>query len=279
MRARGAHPETRAIAEYQAGADTGLAFWRARRIAAHLKSCERCQQVAQQLSLVSRTLAAAPPPSMPPHVAERLSAALRAEQATRAAPTGTHAPRREAALRAATPRRLRPALLMPVAAGVVLVAIAGTTTLLLQHSPSPTSTASGSLPNQATTPKHQAGVNPADSATPRPTMGRGQMGIARYQVESSGTDYRAATLQSQASALLHRAQGVMAGETPSSALRDCVALVTAGSNSGVRVVDRATYQERPAYIIVSGAKVWVTGLGCSGSNPDLITSAGLPAGR
>jgi hypothetical protein len=46
-----------------------------------------------------------------------------------------------------------------------------------------------------------------------------------------------------------------------------------------RLVDRATYQGEPAYVIASSARVWVVEPGCTAAITDLIVSvalAGLP---
>jgi hypothetical protein len=40
-------------------------------------------------------------------------------------------------------------------------------------------------------------------------------------------------------------------------------------------VDRASYDGKPAYVIVAANKVWVVGLACTATNPDLVTSVSL----
>ncbi len=42
-----------------------------------------------------------------------------------------------------------------------------------------------------------------------------------------------------------------------------------------RLVDRATYDGTPAYIIAVPSRVWVVGLGCTAANPQEITSVSL----
>jgi hypothetical protein len=42
-----------------------------------------------------------------------------------------------------------------------------------------------------------------------------------------------------------------------------------------RLVDRATYNGLPAYVIASSTHVWVVGLGCTAANPQLVTSVPL----
>ena len=65
--------------------------------------------------------------------------------------------------------------------------------------------------------------------------------------------------------------------TSSAALRGCVLHLTGGV--APRLVDRATYQGEPAYVIASSTRVWVVGLGCTAAKTELVVSvalAGLP---
>jgi hypothetical protein len=41
------------------------------------------------------------------------------------------------------------------------------------------------------------------------------------------------------------------------------------------LVDRATYQSQPVYVIAVPDKAWVVGVGCTASDPGLITTVGL----
>jgi hypothetical protein len=41
------------------------------------------------------------------------------------------------------------------------------------------------------------------------------------------------------------------------------------------LVDRATYQGKPAYVIAVTNWAWVVGTGCTASNPELIASVGV----
>ena len=43
------------------------------------------------------------------------------------------------------------------------------------------------------------------------------------------------------------------------------------------LVDKATYQGIPVYVIAEGRHVWVVGQGCTASNSELITTVTLPA--
>jgi DNA-binding FrmR family transcriptional regulator len=271
MRARGPHPDAREIAEHQAGARTGLAFWRARRVTAHLDSCRRCQQVAGQLSSVTTALASAPVPTMPTNVAERVSAALSAEQAARTADAGAAGGdrARHPVAKPATGRLplLRRAVYVPVAVVVVLVALIGGGALLRHTGPGGASSSGAQSPELRTNTGTRAGpeangTNP-DTKTPS------------YRVVSTGQDYHAATLGAQAAALL-RTGASMIGRVGTHVMSGCVSQVAGQAAADVRVVDQARYQGSSALIIVSPARVWVVGHYCSAAHPGLLASAAVP---
>ncbi len=117
-----------------------------------------------------------------------------------------------------------------------------------------------------------------------------------FVVTQSGTRYQLATLakQAQAQVLASEARGpgpvaLPSPSSPSSAasasssaaptyapgaqLRACVLKVTGGVLP--KLVDRATYQGTPVYVIASSSRVWVVGLGCTAASPQLITSVPL----
>jgi hypothetical protein len=62
-------------------------------------------------------------------------------------------------------------------------------------------------------------------------------------------------------------------QAPTTALHACVLHLTGGQLP--RLVDRATYQGKAAYIIATSSHVWVVGLGCTAANAELITSVPL----
>lgn len=105
---------------------------------------------------------------------------------------------------------------------------------------------------------------------------------AGFVVTASGTRYQRATLGAQVrhqmavQAASHSAGGQLAegsGSAPSSSLAGCVRRLT--GNVSPSLVDRATYQGGPAYVIAVPARAWVVGLGCTASNSALITSIPL----
>jgi hypothetical protein len=108
-----------------------------------------------------------------------------------------------------------------------------------------------------------------------------------FAVTVSGTNYEEPTLAAQVRGKLAPSGGknTFAGTfpapttnprtsvTPSPALRGCVLHFTNGA--APRLVDRATYNGQPAYVIASSTHVWVVGLGCTAANPELVTQVPL----
>ena len=127
----------------------------------------------------------------------------------------------------------------------------------------------------------------------------GSLGISpQFVVTASGTKYQATSLAAQVRARLSQTSNgasnvpgpsktssapaagasktAAAGVAPAAtttALRACVLHLTGGQSP--RLVDRATYQGDPAYVIATSSRVWVVGLGCTAANAELITSVAL----
>jgi hypothetical protein len=121
--------------------------------------------------------------------------------------------------------------------------------------------------------------------------------VSTFAVTVSGTRYQHATLAAQVRAKLTANGGentfegtvpaasasagsAVAGSAgagsagaPSPALRGCVLQLTKGVPP--RLVDRATYQGEPAYIIASSSRVWVVGPGCTAAKTEVIASVPL----
>jgi hypothetical protein len=125
----------------------------------------------------------------------------------------------------------------------------------------------------------------------------------QFLVTVSGTKYQAATLAAQVRARLSHSSGtstspskvpgpiatssaaapgassssgqssVGIAQAPTTALHACVLHLTGGQPP--RLVDRAAYQGKAAYIIATSSHVWVVGLGCTAANAELITSVPL----
>jgi hypothetical protein len=295
------HPDATALAEYKTGLTGGR---RARRLAAHVASCASCASVNDQLAAVTTVLASAPEPAMPDAVESRIMAAL-ATEATLATETphdmeAAHdtAGKRDTALRpvggdgGASRRRpggrsgrsgpgnrwLRPAVLASAAAAC-LVLLGGVYGIAHLSSGSSSSSAASSAAGTAAAgsvssplagaqaPGTHTRLEPADSAP-----------AAAFAVTASGTNYQSATLAKQVRAQLARPAKTTtplpaAGAAPSAQLSACVLHLTGQLRPSL--VDRATYQGKPAYVIAVMNWAWVVGTGCTASNPELIASVGL----
>lgn len=289
------HPDATALAEYRAGLTGGR---RAKRLAAHVASCASCASVNEKLAAVTTVLASAPEPAMPDAVESRIMAALTTEAsfATEAS-AATETPRDPEAARAATPgpvpgggtgsrrpggrrpqaRWLRPALLASAVAACLVLAggvygiahLSGGSSSSSAASSAAGSAAAGSesSPLSGAAPGTHAGQEPANAA-PLPSA---------FTVTASGTNYLPATLAGQVRAQLARPANSAATpadeSAPSAQLAACVLHLTGQVRP--RLVDRATYQGKAAYVIAVTNRAWVVGTGCTASNPEVIASVGL----
>ena len=255
-----------------------------------------------RLSEVTAYLASVPVPAMPDAVETRINAALAAE-ANGSRPLGPPPPRARIRRRGLgrkrdgdRPRRGLPGrdLLHGQARGIGLVIVclllAGLGFALSRGAPQSQSSsaaepAAGSNTAQGSSSSGSnaasaAGAVPGPSAALGPQ--NGSVSGVSFTVTASGTRYQRATLTEQVRDRLAANRSgktpvPSAAATPSVALRGCVAKLTGGA--APRLVDRATYQGEPAYVIASSARVWVVGPGCTAAKTELIVSvalAGLP---
>ena len=215
----------------------------------------------------------------PRHAAPRHLPALRPSQRTRRN-TGPRPSRGDASgppRRARGGRRPRPAVLLSGAAAVCLVVLGAVFGLVhLSSGPSSPSAASGSQsapvsgPEAAPAAGGLAGGHAAGSAEK-----------ATFAVITSGTRYEPATLAAQVRAQLAAksartpspASARLATTSPSVQLAACVLHLTGQVRPSL--VDSATYQGNPAYVIAVPDHAWVVGPDCTASDPRLITSIGL----
>ncbi len=261
-----------------------------------------------QLSEVTAYLASVPVPALPDAVESRISAALTAEAAARprlpvplpAAPGRARGRRRRAGghRRPGDGRRRRDFLRRPVVnVGllVVCLGLAGVGFALAQGSgqesfsssvaagpaavPSATASAAGSsAAGTGATSSSASSASGAVEAGPRASSAAApDAGSATFSVTASGTKYERATLAEQVRARAAGGPASLGSATLSADLRGCVLHLTGGA--APRLVDRATYQGEPAYVIASSTRVWVVGLGCTAAKTELVVSvalAGLP---
>jgi hypothetical protein len=297
------HPDTEALAEYRAGLIGGF---RRRRLAAHVAGCAQCASVSEQLDAVGSMLASVPTPTLPDEVERRITAALAAEATARqseatarqgaapsAAPSaGRHRHRRPSGASGSgrrRARRFRPVMtLVPVAACLLLAGFGYLLSNVVGSSGPGGAISAGSAPSAASAP--------AESALP--AEGSGQAGSGpraaapavgpEFVVTTSGTRYQRATLgvqvrhQMAVQAANQPAEGQPAEGQPAASggfaappsLAGCVLGLT--GNVSPSLVDRATYEGKPAYVIAVPSQAWVVGLDCTAGNPALITTIRLP---
>jgi hypothetical protein len=299
------HPDTEELADFQAGLVIGT---RGKRLAAHVSQCSLCTSASDQIGAVGTELAAAPALKIPHQVERRLAGALLAEAAARdararEAERGLHDGRPHEHARLWTRRVpvLTRAFTVPLGALVpaavcVLLAVAGY--ILSLPSPSMSHPASSA-----------AGL--AGSGQHRGIMSTGSRRASAFVVTASGTDYLAATLQAQVrrevrtdpsssdvtSAPVRTGSGAQSvaprgsasdqasasaspsvppsadDTTPTGTLVGCVMRLTGDHEP--TLVDRATFDSHPAYVIAMPSHAWVVPLGCTATHPAVIESVAL----
>lgn len=293
------HPGTEALAKYRAGLIGGF---RRRRLAAHVSGCAQCVSVMERLDAVGSVLASVPAPAVPDEVERRIAAALAAEATARQGAAPSAEPRRHArpsgssrrrARRPQRPRRFRPVMTLVPAVACLLLAGFGYLLSNLGGSSGPSGAVSAASASSAASAAQAAPGLPAEGSgtagsvpgalSPAAGLEPSASARAGFVVTASGTSYRRATLgvqvrrQMAVQAANRSAEGQIAagGESaPSPSLAGCVLRLT--GNVPPSLVDRATYEGKPAYVIAVQARAWVVGLGCTASNSEPITSIPLP---
>lgn len=255
-----------------------------------------------RLAEVSAWLASAPVPALPDGIEARISAALATEAQARAADSaqvrnegpgtdtpaaGTLTPDRTLfpALPRARVRRSHSLGRRLVKSGpllLVVLVLAGFGFLISRGSSSSSSSSGVAGPAAASSSANSNGGSkaaPADSAssttgpgTGKQTSGSGAQ-VVVFRVTESGVSYRRATLAQQVAARLHGSSSSKGEHSPSAALYGCVLHFTGGSTPVL--VDQATYQGTPVYVVASSSRVWVVGRGCTAAKTELVASVPL----
>lgn len=185
--------------------------------------------------------------------------------------------------------RVRP-LMAAGSLGACLL-LAGLGYAISQQAPEPTSagTSAGSAAGTRGGASSAAASSAAGAAAVPSAAGPQYAGAgSSFVVTASGTEYQRATLAEQVRTQLgaagtHASPGTTvpaasasatsAAAVPSQALRGCVLQLTNGVPP--RLVDRATYEGDPAYIIASPSRIWVVGLGCTAAKTEVVASVPL----
>ena len=253
-----------------------------------------------RLSEVSAYLASVPALVLPDAVESRISAALAAEAATRAerpAPADGARNLGPAPARARVRRhrggdgprrrfRVRPQVVGGSLVTCLLLAVLG---FALSHagfsSSSSSATAGSAAAASSASASSAAGASVPSAAGAGPQhAGPG----SPFVVTASGTKYQRATLAEQVRSRLAvnggkqtfsatvpaaSASATSAAAVPSQALRGCVLKLTGGTLP--RLVDRATYEGEPAYVIATASRIWVAGSGCTAAKTEVVASVPL----
>jgi hypothetical protein len=254
-----------------------------------------------QLSEVAAYLASVPAPVLPDAVEARIAAALATEAAARAEhaaptdgarklePSGARARVRRHRGGDGSRRRFRVRPVMAAGSLVTCLLLAGLGFGIAQSHDSEStfsSAAAGSAPEPAGAASTSAASSAAGPAAVPSAEAPGAAGSS-FAVTASGTKYQQATLAEQVRTRLGggpfgtsgtavpaaSASATSAAAVPSQALRGCVLRLTGGAHP--RLVDRATYEGEPAYVIADSSHVWVVGLGCTAAKAEVIASVPL----
>jgi hypothetical protein len=304
MRGQMTHPDTDVLAEFRAGLITGL---RGARITAHLRGCERCTALDEQLAGVRSLLAAVPAPALPDSVAQRLDTVLAAEVAQRhaagrAAARAETAPRDQAeraggdgAREPSAPRRpsgnrgfrlLALRVLAPAAAVVVLAAGGyGLSQLDLgsTSSSAASSTAGGaarSAPSAVAGAESAGHVNAPAVAPSKAGAVPGGIARAGFSVVTGQRNLTRANLAQQVRALLLVPPSARRTQTPTQQLRGCVAKLADGHP--LELVESVHFEGRPATLVVArtGAEdtAWIAAPDCSDTYRHVLATTTLSSG-
>ncbi|MCL2582323.1 MAG: hypothetical protein FWE35_07690 [Streptosporangiales bacterium] len=283
------HPGTEEIAEFRAGITDGA---RGDLVAAHLAECLDCSSVSARLERLPLILAAFPQPALPASVEARVMAALAAES-RRIAPDGTAGRLIEVGPASAAPgtrlpglpglpeggpppwfTRQRRILIAPLgvliaAAACLLLAFVG---LRLSGQGHPGGPAAG---GRATPARER--VSAGGIAGPRENSTSPVLRERPFPVLVSSANLQGPTLQAQVRHQLTVGPGADNQVTPPRTLVGCVDQLTAGSR--LTLVEEATYQSRPVYVIATRNRAWVVGRACTPAHPAVLASVALSPGR
>ncbi|MCP2340550.1 anti-sigma factor family protein [Actinomadura rupiterrae] len=227
---------------------------------AHLDTCAECRDRSADLADVPRLLAEAPLPSMPAELAERIDSALAAESLHTATVVSLEQRRKQRHWRV---------LSAAAAAVVVLGGGAAVGTNLLRGGGHD---GSASVSSPVTDPSGRNHLNSGADGGVAPSAAA----TGGYEIVTTGTAYRAATLGAQvAKALGEHARNLTMRSATSAALQPCVASLARAARP--LLVDQASYDGAPAVIIAlpgpSAGRydVWVVRPNCTPENQQLIS--------
>lgn len=311
------HPDAAAIASFRAGLTGRFRGRRLAAHIADCDGCASVSDELGEVSSVLASMRAPTLPdafesritaALAAESAARASATGTSPAAERAAGKRGAAHRQPGTARRARPPRSRELALrfrpaMAVVPLVVLLLVGLGYLVSRPGSSSSSSSAALSEGSPSAAAKAPSVRQPAAAAAPVPSAAASAS--VPFYVITTGTRYEAATLRAQVRGELtsmNAAAGtggagqsavqsssasgpegassgarnaIISGPAPSRNLIGCVLHLT--GNVLPTLVDRATYQGKPVYVIVVPSKAWVVGLDCTAARPDLITSVSLTA--
>jgi len=311
------HPDAEALARYQAGRVRGFRDRRLAAHVASCARCASVTDQLATVSTVLASVPAPPmPDAVERQITAALAAEAAARQAGPAA-AAPASPAAAAPHKAAAPagggsrphrHNFRPAMVFVSAAACLLLVGFGYLLSQTSSSSSSSSVASGAAASASGSVNNPEAAGPVSGSagkakSPADLVPREGLLPTRFLVVESGTKYEQATLVIQVGTALARnatsggtsvgsgavpsqaapsssassaaAAGGAGGSPPSRALIGCVSHFM--GNATPRLVDQATYQGQAVYVIADAHRVWVVGRGCTAGNPELITTASLPA--
>jgi hypothetical protein len=247
---------------------------------------------------ITAFLAALPDPVMPDGVEARISAAIAAAAADRSeadeisgrritARTLERPPRRAKVRRPRGRPRGRFGLqaITTVAACLVIAGFGFLLTRLGGSSASSSAAAAGGATGAAAHSEVQPAngrstfgqANPAPAeAAPSTIASPSASALVPFTVIAHGDLYQKSTFVSQLRQRLGElgdAEGFSGSAVPSSALVGCVLHLT--GHTSPSLVDEATYDGQPVYVIAVPSRAWVVGRGCTATDPELIRTVSL----
>jgi hypothetical protein len=167
------HVSAEAMARYRQG---DLNQRRTSHISTHLAGCDRCSALNEDLGGVTTLLASAHPPPMPEYLTTRITSAIAAESAKRAAApaageaaatdTAPSARRHRSPRRSHLPRLAPKVALGGLAAAAAVVLVGGGIYEVVGHSGPPASTAASGAPSGSQPAARSPGNGPMASALP-----------------------------------------------------------------------------------------------------------------
>lgn len=256
------HPGTDELAEFRAGVTDQA---RGEQLTAHLAECPDCASGNERLEQIPLILASIPSPALPGDVETRIIGALTAEAARRSSPASGSSP-------AAMSRRRSPVIaplqgIAAVAACLVL-AFVGFWLSDSGHPAHPSAAKGGAARPRPDIPVRGAPDMQHDNL--RPTATR------PFVVIVSTTNFRSSTLQAQIVRQFATADH-SPRISPSRPLVGCVMRLT--GHAAPTLVEEATYQSRPVYVIAVSGRAWVVPRDCTPANPAELASVALPPAR